>query len=240
MPHASASQDRPREARQNKGRHATTEKANGLPEAPHTEVAYGSEPHRPAKRPRSGGDRNGAEAQIPANPPDRSFIAVVSVQAEPLGAGPSNFPGNLLTNDSMKCLDPGQLRHVESTYAYARFLFDMGDLEYKQLRPVLGYIRQLLLHARALDRSSPGALSEARDAANVLPNFPGRPLTDESDVPLDTEQLHHMREAYCRFIRLKSKQGSDYYEGLKAEEIRDLRKERRSLRCLYSCTLRAQ
>ena len=96
-------------------------------------------------------------------------------------------------------------------YAYARFLFDMGDLESKQLRFVLGYIRQLLLHARALARWSPGWLSEARDAADVLPNFPGRPLTDESDAPLDTdvildtEQLHHVREAYCRFIRLKSK-----------------------------------
>ena len=212
-PHPSASQDR-QEACQDKGRYATTKTSNP-PEAPHTAAADNSDPHRPAKRPRSGGERNGGETQIPANAPGRSFIAVVSIQsaleARALDARPSYFPGNLLTNDSINCLELGQLRHIEATYAYARFLFDMGDLESKQLRPVLGYIRQLLLHARALARWSPGWLSEARDAADVLPNFPGRPLTDESNVPLDTdvildtEQLHHMREAYCRFIRLKSK-----------------------------------
>ena len=165
---------------------------------------------RPAKRQRSKFLPESTTKQgrlpIPPNPPGRSSIALIPAA---FLAGSSKlssyFPGKLLTNDSMTFLDAVQRLHIEGTYALAQFRFEEGRLQSGELfRHLLSYTRQMLRHWHALEMSLPHALGEARDEEDVLPNFPGRPLSSGSVVPLNTEQTRHVEDVYRELIQYKA------------------------------------
>lgn len=114
----------------------------------------------------------------------------------------SHFPGTPLTKDSGGTLNPGQWRHIRTTYAFAQLVFDEDTMLGECFRIPLGYIHQLLLHDQADSTGevanptlSHAEMEDARADADVLPTFPGTPLEDRSR-PLNSEQLNHVEETY--------------------------------------------
>ena len=144
---------------------------------------------------------------IPTHPPGRSFIAAISVvsvrEAKFSVEERSDFPGKLLTNDSVGCLEDFQLQHILTTYANARFRFDLGDLISEKFILVFGYLRHLILHFRALEIWSPSMDQQQRRVAKVYPSFPGQPLPGRVGRPLSAEQFQHVKEVFSELIGQK-------------------------------------
>lgn len=142
--------------------------------------------------------------------PGRAYIAATQVRDNKSAPLPSDkelshFPGQPITKDSGGTLRPDQWRHIRTTYAFARYLLD--EEAYNKIseacRMPLGYIRQLLWHTGDFENETAIALDavmeKARSDYDVLPTFPGIPLTD-CFGSLSLTQFKHLEETYQHLV----------------------------------------
>ena len=110
------------------------------------------------------------------------WIAFISAQSLDGNAErPSHFPGKLLTNNSVDCLDFDQRQHIEATYAYSRWEVDLGSGVGAILAP--SWLHKathtrlpcprygVIWHARSVIPRMPPSFEEGRRVRRITPRM---------------------------------------------------------------------